>query len=362
MLKKIILTIFFVILPVSLLADELQLTQNAPESYVVKKGDTLWDISGVFLKEPWLWPKLWRLNPEIENPHLIYPGDELRLVYDEQGQPMLVKGKPSLKWSPKVRTSLKDLNPVESISLNTLSPFIKYNTILSAQEVDTAPYVLGNEEGYNSSVDGFKVYVNGNLEPAHAYAVYKKEEPIIDPETQQPIGYHAILVGTGKAIRAGDQDSKKPSTLYVDGVLREVRSGYIVKPVNNGQLLPSFFNMQSGDKSIHAKIIKTSSGIREFGKFEVVFINKGSQDLVRQGDVFSINRKSPGIVEMADGPVYTKDASRWSRLAAQSDSDYDMPTEAVGKMMVFKVFDQMSMALILSSNKPLRLADTVTAP
>ncbi len=362
MLKKIILTIICLVLPMSSMADELQLTQNAPQSYVVKKGDTLWDISGVFLKEPWLWPKLWRLNPEIDNPHLIYPGDELRLVYDEQGQPMLVKGKPSLKWSPKVRTQLKDLNPVESISLSVLSPFVKYNTVLSKQEVDSAPYVLGGDKGYKSSADGTKLYVNGDLQVGSAYAVYKKEEAITDPETQLVIGYYATLIGTGKAVRAGDYANKKPATLYVDGAIQEIRANSIVKPVNDGQLLPSFFTMQAAGESIRGSIIKTSTGSREFGKFEVVYINRGAEHSVRQGDIFSINRKGPGIVETGDGPIYTKNASRWSRLAAQSDSDYDMPEESLGKMMVFKVFDQMSMAIILNSQKPLRLEDTITAP
>ena len=94
------------------LADELQIKEDAPKTHIVVKGDTLWDISAMFLNEPWLWPKLWRLNPDIKNPHLIYPGDELRLVYDENGEPMLVKGKPALKWSPEKRKKLKEQNPI----------------------------------------------------------------------------------------------------------------------------------------------------------------------------------------------------------------------------------------------------------
>jgi len=148
MLKRIILTIFCLILPLSVIADELKLAKNAPTSYVVKKGDTLWDISAKFLQQPWLWPKLWRINPDIENPHLIYPGEELNLVYDAQGRPMLVKGKPALKWSPKVRTSLKDQNPVETISLNVLSPFVNVivasvaDAVISKEPVSTVLAVI----------------------------------------------------------------------------------------------------------------------------------------------------------------------------------------------------------------------------
>jgi len=362
MLKKIILTIFCLSLPFSSLADELQLAQNAPTSYVVKKGDTLWGISGVFLKEPWLWPKLWRINPDIENPHLIYPGDELKLVFDASGKPMLVKGKPKLKWSPKVRTALKDLNPVETISLNVISSLIKYDTILSEQEFTSAPYIIGSNEGYKLNVDGLKLYVNGDLAVGQAYAVYQKEEAILDLETGLIVGYYATLAGSGKAIKAGMSTEKKPATLYLDSAIREIRAGDIVKPVNDNQLLPGFFTMQAAAGSVSGHIIKAISGNREFGKQEVVFINRGAQHGVKQGDLFSVNRKSPAVVESGSGPVYTSDASRWNRMASASDSDYNMPEETVGKMMVYKVFDQISMALILHSTKPLRLQDSVTAP
>ena len=141
-------------------ADELTLNKNAPKSYIVKKGDTLWDISGIFLNQPWLWPKLWRLNPDINNPHLIYPGDELRLVFDEKGQPMLVRGKPELKWSPRARVQLKDQSAISSLPLDVISPYIQYGSVLSEDEIEKLPYVLGSDEGYKSSIDGFNVYVN----------------------------------------------------------------------------------------------------------------------------------------------------------------------------------------------------------
>ena len=362
MLKRIIFTIFCLTLPLSLCADELQLAKNAPKTYIVKKGDTLWDISAMFLKQPWLWPKLWRINTEIENPHLIYPGDSLSLVFDAQGQPLLVKGKPTLKWSPSVRTSLKDQNPIETISLNILSPFIKYDTVLSEQELDNSPYVLGSDEGYKSSVDGAKIYINGDLNVNSAYAIYQKEQPILSPVSEEVIGYHASLVGTGKAIREGDMENKVPATLYVKGAMREIRAGDIVKPVGDGQMLPSFFTMQAVDESIKGQIIKSSTGMREFGKLDVVFIDKGFINGIKQGDVLAINRLSPGIVETGDGPVYTIDASRWNRMASESDSDYKMPEEHIGEMMVFKVFNEVSMAIILNSQKPIKLEDSVTAP
>ena len=362
MLKRILLSIISLSLPMMLLADELTLQAGAPKSYVVKKGDTLWDISGVFLKQPWLWPKLWRINPEIENPHLIYPGDELRLVFDAKGEPMLVKGKRQLKWSPSVRTSLKDSSPVTTLPLNVIAPFMRYDSIATGAQLDELPYVLGSDEGYKSSVDGFKVYVNQDLDLGRPYAIYQKGDLLVDPETQEELGYHIILVGTGKVLRTGDISAKKPSTIYVEGAKREIRSGDYVMPVNQDQMLPSYFTMQAADESIKGSIIKSTSDVREFGKLEVVMINRGKTDSIKSGDVLSVGRKSPSVIESGDGPIYTKDSSLWNRLSVEGTSDYDMPEDPIGKMMIFKTYDKVSMALVLATQKPLRLADTVTAP
>ncbi len=363
MYKKILISFFCLILPAFFVAaDELTLKKDAPKTYIVKKGDTLWDISGVFLKQPWLWPKLWRLNPEINNPHLIYPGDELRLVFDKNGQPMLVKGKPELKWSPKIRKQLKDQSPVSIIPLSEISAYLRYENLFTQEQVDTLPYVLGSDEGHKSSIDSFRLYIKGNLEQGKTYGIYNKGEKIIDPETNELIGYYAILVGTGKALRSGDIANKIPATLYLNSAKREVRSGALVVPVNDNQLLPAYYTMQAADETIKGKIIKAASDNREFAKLDVVMINKGQQDQVKLGDIMAISRQSPSVIETRHGPMYTKDASRWDKLASAEGSDYVMPSEKLGKLMIFKVYDQVSMGLILTTHKPIRLQDMVSAP
>ena len=376
MLKKIILSITFLTLPLISLADELQINDEAPKTYVVEKGDTLWDISAIFLEQPWLWPKLWRLNPDINNPHLIYPGDVLQLVFDEQGEPMLivaepepileppkpvVKVKPSYKLSPKVRSQVKD-EPISTLPLEVIAPYIKYDSMFTQAQLDLLPYIIGSDEGYKSSIDGFKVYVNNDLELAKSYAIYQQGEEIIDPETEESLGYDMKLVGTAQAIRTGDIANKKPATLKVNTAKREIRSGDYVVPINQGQLLPSFFTMRAAAESFRGVIIKSSSNGREFGKFEVVMINRGAEHQVRAGDVMAIKRKSPSVVNTKSGPIYAVDAPRWSRMANSEDSDYDMPEESLGEIMVFKVYDRTSMALILRTDKPARLEDVVTAP
>lgn len=384
MLKKIILSAAFFALPWISAADELQINEGAPETYIVEKGDTLWDISSIFLEQPWLWPQLWRLNPEISNPHLIYPGDVLKLVYNEQGEPQIIvqepeiieepvyeqpvervvvapKEKPTIKMAPSARKQLKQ-NPISTLPLEVIAPYIQYDSLLTQQEIDEAPHVIGSEHGYKSSIDGFKIYVTSDLVVGSSYAIYHKDEEMFDPETNESLGFYVKLTGTAQAIRKGDMENRRPGTLLVNSASREIRSGNIVLPINQGQLLPAFFSMQKADEAVKGKIVKSSSGGREFGKLEVVMINQGNEHNVKQGDILSILRKSPGVVETESGPQYTEDSSRWSRMLAEDGSAYDMPEEPLGQIMVFKVYEKASMALILKTDKPARLLDSVASP
>ena len=366
MLKKIVLTLALCGFSLISLADQLKINDDAPKSYIVKKGDTLWDISSVFLNQPWLWPKLWQLNPEINNPHLIYPGDVISLIFNENGEPSLVlkssTGKPSYKWSPKIRQTNKEDSAIRALPLEVIAPFIKYDHLFSAEQLEQLPHVIGSDEGYKSSINGFKVYVNKDLEISKTYAVYNKGEEIIDPETEASLGFYVDLVATGQSIDGGNIGNKEPATLKISTAKREIRAGDYVVPVHEGQMLPSVFTMKAADESMRGSIVKAVSEGREFGKLEVVMLNRGLEHNVAVGDVMSIKRLSPGVVETSTGPRYTTEAPRWNRLLATEGSDYKMPEESLGELMVFKVYEQASMALILRTEKPARLQDVVTAP
>jgi hypothetical protein len=364
MLKKIILTLSLFACPLISLAEQLKINDDAPKTHVVVKGDTLWDISAIFLEQPWLWPKLWRLNPEINNPHLIYPGDIITLVFDEKGQPMLVLKpvKASYKWSPKIRQKSKDDTAIRLLPLEVIAPFIKYDHLFSEEQLENLPYVIGNDEGYKSSINGFTVYVNKELDLANTYAIYNKGEEIIDPETGNSLGFYVDLVATGQALRTGDQSENEPATLKISTAKREIHSGDFVVPVHDGQMFPSVFTMKAANKSLRGSIIKASSNGNKFGKLEVVMINRGIEHQVTIGDVMAIKRLSPGVVDTSTGPEYTVETSRWNRLLTSDGSDYKMPEEILGELMVFKVYQQASMALILRTEKPARLQDMVTAP
>jgi hypothetical protein len=211
-------------------------------------------------------------------------------------------------------------------------------------------------------VNGFKVYVNKDLDVSKTYAIYNKGEEIIDPETEESLGFYVDLVGTGQALSSGNISENEPATLKVSTAKREIRSGNYVVPVHEGQMFPSVFTMKAADKSFRGSIIKSASNGREFGKLEVVMINRGLNHQVTVGDVMSIKRLSPGVVETSSGPKYTAEAPRWNRLLAADGSDFKMPEESLGEVMVFKVYQQTSFALILRTEKPARLEDILTAP
>lgn len=364
MLKKIILTLSLFSCSLISLADQLKINDDAPKTHVVVKGDTLWDISALFLEQPWLWPKLWRLNPEINNPHLIYPGDIITLVFDEKGEPMLVveQVKASYKLSPEIRQKSKNDTAIKLLPLEVIAPFVKYEHLFSAAQLENLPYVIGSDEGYKSSINGFNVYVNKDLDLAKTYAIYNKGEEIIDPETRGSLGFYVDLVATGQALRTGNMSKKEPATLKISTAKREIRSGDFVVPVHDGQMFPSVFTMKAADKSLRGSIVKASGNGREFGKLDVVMINRGTEHQVTVGDVMAIKRLSPGIVDTSRGPEYTIETSRWNRLLTSDGSDYKMPEELLGELMVFKVYQQASMALILRTEKAARLQDVVTAP
>lgn len=186
-----ILISFSVFFSALLLADELKLKADAPTLYLVKSGDTLWDIAGLYLQHPWLWPRLWKLNPQVSNPHLIYPGDELHLQFDADGQPILSltsqrvatsKSDTSLvqhqapvstaiKLTPQVRRIAKADKAIPAVALAAIEPFLSEEQLISEEELASLPYVLGGKDNVKNAVSGHLLYVQGELEPTQRYEI-----------------------------------------------------------------------------------------------------------------------------------------------------------------------------------------------
>jgi LysM repeat protein len=357
-------------------ADILAIKPDAPKSYTVKKGDTLWDISGLYLQQPWLWPQLWKLNPQVANPHLIFPGDVLSLSYDKDGNPVLSVNQHALKvspgdtaadpakgirkLSPTVRTSMKYTEAVTTVPLQMIRPFLTYEQSLSAEQINGLPYVLGADDHVKNASQGHILYVRGALAQQEAYGIYRKGKAYVDPQSKEVLGFETILVGTARAFRAGGQQVSEPASVAVIDVKQEIRQGDRLIPAADGQSLPAFFMMRKPAKAIAGTIIDTTSDLREFSSWDIVVLNKGLQDEVQPGYMFGIYRQSPTVVDSGKGPVYISDASRYQKLMGGIDGDrIDMPKELVGELMVFKVAERTSFAIVTGTKKPIRVGDTL---
>ncbi|MEO2281428.1 LysM peptidoglycan-binding domain-containing protein [Pseudoalteromonas pernae] len=373
MIKQLSAAVFALAVAFPSLADVLAVKEDAPEQYVVKKGDTLWDISAIYLDKPWLWPELWQLNPQVDNPHLIYPGDTLYLVYDAQGRPRLVGKRPDnyQKLSPHGRKTLKR-DAVPTISLELLRPFLTYEQALSEEEINAQPYVLGANENVKRSTQGHILYVKGNLERNRSYAIYHKNRPYIDPETEEVLGYEVKLVATAKAFRSGDVDAGVPSSVFVDGVKREINAGDFLMPVSQRQSLPANFTMQRPETDIDGEIIASSNELREFSQMDIVVLNRGVVDELKAGHMLDIRRESPTVVDGRKGPQYKEDASTYEKFMSnieesigseedENNRTWHMPKEKVGELMILKVEDRVSYAIITKTMQPIRVGDVVSA-
>ncbi len=203
------------------LADELQIKPDHPKQYTVVRGDTLWDISGKFLQQPWLWPKLWHGNPQVKNPHLIYPGDVLHLDWVD-GKPYLrLSSGREVKLYPSIRTSVLD-GAIKMIPTDAIAQFLTSPKVLDDEkEIDKAAYIIDFPDEHIVVGKGDRVYARKILKPTTLnYTFFRKGEPYVSPETKEILGYEAFYLGEATLNRAGD-----PATLTVTKSNSEIRIG-----------------------------------------------------------------------------------------------------------------------------------------
>lgn len=366
MLKKFAILVTLIILSgfFNVLADVLKIRNDAPASYVVKKGDTLWDISALYLNEPWLWPQLWQMNPQIDNPHLIFPGDTLTLTYDAQGRPRLMVNENAKRLSPGIRKTMKGGEAVSTLPLSMIRHYLTFEQALSEEKIAALPYVLGSNANVKNSVGDHTIYTKGVLEPGASYGVYRKGKPYIDLETGDLLGYETTLVATARAFRAGrdatDSTPIEAASLKVLSVKREIKQGDRVMPALDGQALPAFFVMQKPEFEINGTIIDTTSNLREFSKWDIVVLNRGSLNELKPGHMLGIYRNSPTVIDGKNGPVYVEDATKLQKMFKNfGDDTIALPREKVGELMVFKVSENVSFGIVTKTQQPIRVGDTI---
>ncbi len=404
MLNKILISCAIFLLTISVNADELSINPDHPEAYTVVKGDTLWDISARFLKQPWRWSEIWNVNPQIENPHLIYPGDVISLSYKD-GQPVLsmnrgtgqlVQGR-NVKLSPTIRSSEND-EAIPTIPIDAIQQFLKRPIVLEKNEMDQWPYVVSSYDEHLIATTGNTIYVRGIDENSDAtkYSIFRKgaayKNPKKDKDSKDEIlGYEAIYVGDATLVKKGD-----PASAIVNVVDREILVGDRLIPQSDEDISTEFYP-GSTSRELEGNILSVVDGVSQIGQYQVVVLNLGKEQGIEAGNVLGVYQ-SGYVVQDKIGPNIKKsqaqkeaqrakeleeaggDASRTlskivyavedgvesfnetfptiANKQAKSE-DITLPEEYVGVVMVFRTFNKVSYALVMETQGPVHVADAV---
>ena len=319
----------------------VELNDNVPETYVVKKGDTLWGISGMYLQKPWLWPQLWDANPQIDNPHLIYPGDELYLVWID-GEPRLrLRRGRDVKLMPDMRITPLDL-AIPIIPLDEIGPWLKWSRIVNAGEIDNAAYIVSGSQGHLLSAPGDRVYGRGNFPDGEkVYGIYRPGDAYYDPITKELLGYQAQDIGNATLISNNEDEVTE---LEVTRITEEVRITDRLLPMRE-QVLDASFHPRAPDVPIeNGFMIAVPGGVTQIGTNAIVVLNKGARDGLEVGQVLAIYQAGELVFDSI------------------AQANVQLPDVRAGLAMVFSVFDKASYAIVLKSDKPLQVGDKVKNP
>jgi hypothetical protein len=332
-----------------------ELAPNAPDSYTVKTRDTLWDISKMYLKSPWRWPELWGMNlQQIRNPHLIYPGQIL--VLDKSGgRARLRVGQAvdggTTKLSPRVRGTDIGAAGIPSIPFHLIEPFLNEAVVFQGDELQTAPRIVASQEGRVILSRGDTAYVRGDLSNTHEYRIFREARPLKDPTTAEVLGYEANYVGAAEYVRQGesrpDASGKTeivPATFLVTSIRQEAGVGdrlAVVPPREFTNYAP-----HAPQSPMAGQIIGMYGDALTGGQNQIVSLNKGAVDGMERGHVLALWRAGSSVIDKTD----------------PSRPTIKLPDEKHGTLFVFRVFDRVSYALILTVQEPVKAGDRFTQP
>ncbi|WP_397457649.1 LysM peptidoglycan-binding domain-containing protein [Pseudomonas asplenii] len=322
---------------------QVQLRDGYPQRYTVVRGDTLWDISGKFLREPWKWPEIWHANPQIANPDLIYPGDTLTLQFVD-GQPRLVvergASRGTIKLSPQVRRS-PVADAIPSIPLEKINAFLLSNRIVDSVEAfKRAPYILAGSNERVLSGMGDRIYARGAFDPAHnVYGLFRQGKVYTDPQTKEFLGINADDIGTGELVATeGDV-----GTLTLRRTTEEVRLGDRLF-VSEERPITSTFMPSAPQAPVNGVIIDVPRGVTQIGVMDVVTIDKGRRDGLAEGNVLAVFKTGETVRDRVTG------------------QQVKIPDERSGLLMVFRTYEKLSYGLVLNATRSLAVQDKVRNP
>ena len=327
-----------------------------PETYIVQEGDTLWDISTVFLRDPWYWPEIWFKNPQVENPHLIYPGDTLAIVYvgGERRVQVLSRGAEGsvlaqttdglkiVKVNPRVRSRAIDAS-IPSIPIDSIRHLLERPVIIDDETLQNSAYVLSSVDNHLINSINDKLYVR-RLDTSLGtgrYQIYRPNRPLHDPITNELLGYEALYVGESKLLLRGD-----PASIRVTNSEREILRDDRVMPMDNTNFERDFFP-KPPSTDVSGEIVALLDAISQTGIYQTIAINLGQRDGVESGNLLKIIRTGEII------PDKTEPDPRFR---------VKLPDEQIGMAMIIRSFEKMSFALIMEADFPITVKDYVESP
>jgi LysM repeat protein len=336
-----------------------ELAPNAPDQHTVKTGDTLWDISQMFLKSPWRWPELWGMNrDQIRNPHLIYPGQVLLLVKSggrarlelAQGVGGSAPGD-TVKLGPRMRIATLDADPITAIPLNLIQPFLTDAVVFDTDELARAPRIVAAQEGHVILGQGDIAYARGDFGSAVDFRIFRTAIPLRDPTTKEILGYEAPYVGTAELTKPGETRQNAegkseivPATMTIKSAKREVGTGDRLAPTpprNLDRYVP-----HAPDAPIAGQIISVYGDALIAGQNQIVSLNRGKRDGLERGHVLALWR---------DGAAAT------DKTGAKAEA-IKLPDVRHGVLFVFEAYERVSYALIISVKDPVKAGDRFTQP
>ncbi len=374
-MRKII-SLICILLPILTYADELVVRENAPGRYVVVKGDTLWDISNKFFKDPWKWPQIWGLNKEaVKNPHWIYPGNVIYLDPNTKtlhfgalptSQVALVAAVPPSvelaseiqKLSPKIRVIKSEHGAIASIPNNVIAAFLTKPLVIENEEIEGAPTLIGSIENRSLLSFGDTVFARGMpLNKGSLWQLYRPGKALIDPDTDGILAYEAIYLGDariqkydgltmnrwGQAQLQNDaslQKNDEITTLKITKSVLDIQKGdsFIQSSVE----LSSSYIPRSPSFKIKAKVISIYGGVDQGGQNAIVTLNKGQRDGLENGHVLALYKER--------------------EVSKHSGETYTLPAFRYGLIFVFRTFDKVSYALVMQVQRTVQLLDSVETP
>jgi hypothetical protein len=329
------------------ISQPVPLASGAPDEYTVQVGDTLWDISSTFLRDPWYWPEVWYVNPQVENPHLIYPGDVLALVMIDGQQRITNVRASAYRLSPQARvTPLTE--SITSIPYEQIDAFLSKGLVLEKDQIGQLPYILATRGDHLMASAGNDIYIRGGAPVATGtrYSVVHVGDELRDPDDGKLIGYQGIYVGEGALSRGGD-----PATVSLTDTNREALEGDRLLPETVD--IPLNFFPKAPDIDVDGQIISVVDGVSMIGQYQVVVLNRGARHGLAPGDVLSVFQAGETVRDRYAGHSFG---------SFGANEKVTLPDEQAGTVMIFKVYDRIGYGLVMVATSDIHVLDAVRNP